>query len=71
MGDVLASDAFAKFEEEGLFNPHTGQQFLTTVLAQGGSRHAIEIFKEFRGRNPDISALLRHNGLLVDNSVRN
>lgn len=62
--DVLASDAFAKFEEEGLFNPHTGQQFLKTILAQGGSRHAIEIFKEFRGRNPDISALLRHTGLL-------
>ncbi len=65
--DVLASDAFAKFEEEGLFNPKIGQQFLKTVLAQGGSRHAIEIFKEFRGRNPDITALLRHNGLLVAN----
>lgn len=63
--DVLASDAFAKFEEEGLFNQSTGHQFLKTVLGQGGSRHAIDIFKEFRGREPDITALLRHNGLLV------
>ncbi len=69
--DVLASDAFAKFEEDGLFNTQTGHQFLNTVLAQGSSRHAIEIFKEFRGRDPDISALLRHNGLLVGNTVGN
>ncbi len=62
--DVLASDSFAKFEEEGLFNQAIGRQFLKAILAQGSSRHAIELFKEFRGREPDISALLRHNGLL-------
>lgn len=62
--DVLASDSFAKFEEEGLLNPAIGKQFLKAILAQGSSRHAIELFKEFRGRDPDITALLRHNGLL-------
>lgn len=63
--DVLASDSFAKFEEEGLFNPATGKQFLNAILAQGSSRHAIELFKEFRGREPDINALLRHTGLIT------
>lgn len=61
--DVLASDAFAKFEEEGLFNPAVGQQFLKTILAQGGAKDAMDLFIEFRGRKPDITALLRHNGL--------
>lgn len=62
--DVLASDAFAKFEEDGIFNPSTGKQFLKTILSQGGSRDAMELFVAFRGREPDISALLRHRGLL-------
>jgi len=61
--EVLSADAFARFEEEGLFNPQVGRDFLNQVLEAGGSRDAMESFKAFRGREPDIEALLRHNGL--------
>ncbi|MBK1692031.1 oligopeptidase A [Ectothiorhodospira mobilis] len=61
--EVLSADAFARFEEEGLFNPQTGRDFLTGILEQGGSRPALELFKAFRGREPEIDALLRHSGL--------
>jgi oligopeptidase A len=61
--EVLSADAFAKFEENGLFDPTTGQQFLHVILEQGGSRHPMELFAEFRGREPEIDALLRHNGV--------
>jgi oligopeptidase A len=66
--EVLSADAFAAFEEAGLENPQalaeTGRRFRDTVLAQGGSRHPMEIFQDFRGRQPDPAALLRQNGLL-------
>jgi oligopeptidase A len=58
--EVLSSDAFSRFEEEGIFNPKTGKSFLETVLEQGGSKPAMDIFVEFRGRKPTIDALLRH-----------
>ncbi len=61
--EVLSADAFARFEEEGLFNKTTGEAFLHGILEQGGSRPAMELFKGFRGREPAIDALLRHNGL--------
>jgi oligopeptidase A len=61
--EVLSADAFSRFEEEGLFNEQVGKDFLHTVLEQGGSRKAMEVYKEFRGREPSIDALLRHNGL--------
>jgi len=61
--EVLSADAFARFEEEGLFNPQIGRDFLNEILEVGGSREAMESFKAFRGREPDIEALLRHNGL--------
>ncbi len=63
--EVLSADAFARFEEEGLYNPEVGQAFLENVLQVGGSRSALENFVAFRGREPDIEALLRHNGLLA------
>jgi len=63
--EVLSADAFARFEEEGVFNPKIGQDFLNEILEVGGSRDAMESFKAFRGREPDIEALLRHNGLAV------
>ena len=63
--EVLSADAFARFEEEGLFNPGTGEDFLKEILEVGGSRDAMESFKAFRGREPDMEALLRHNGLLA------
>jgi len=61
--EVLSADAFAAFEEEGIFNPDTGQRFLRCVLEQGGSRPAMESFCCFRGREPEIDALLRHSGI--------
>ncbi len=61
--EVLSSDAFSLFEEQGIFNRNTGNDFLHNVLEQGGSRDAQELFKAFRGREPKIDALLRHSGL--------
>ena len=61
--EVLSADAFAAFEEEGIFNPETGRRFLHCVLEQGGSRPAMESFRCFRGREPGIEALLRHSGI--------
>jgi oligopeptidase A len=61
--EVLSADAFAAFEESGIFNRETGNKFLTCILEQGGSREPMELFVEFRGREPTIEALLRHCGL--------
>ena len=61
--EVLSADAFSAFEETGIFNRDTGNRFLNSVLEQGGSREPMELFVEFRGREPTIDALLRHSGL--------
>lgn len=61
--ELLASDAYSRFEEEGIFNRETGQSFLTNILEKGGSEEPKELFKAFRGRDPSIEALLRHHGL--------
>ena len=65
--EVLSADAFSAFEEAGLENEQAiaqvGNRFRDTVLALGGSKHPMEVFKTFRGREPDTTALLRHNGL--------
>ena len=60
--EVLASDAFDRFETEGIFNATTGQDFRKAVLAVGGQVDALDAFKRFRGREPRIDALLRHQG---------
>ncbi len=61
--EVLSADAFAAFEETHIFDSHTGQRFLQSILEQGGSREPMELFIDFRGREPTIDALLRHSGL--------
>ncbi len=61
--EVLSSDAYSRFEEQGVFDSATGQRFLKAVLEQGGTRGAMELFVEFRGRKPKIDALLRHSGI--------
>lgn len=61
--EVLSSDAFARFEEEGVFNPKTGRDFLRCILEVGGSRKAAESFMAFRGRKATVDALLKHNGI--------
>ncbi len=63
--EVLSADAFSLFEQRGVFDPDTARSFLHSVLEQGGSRDAEELFREFRGRAPDITPLLRHSGLVV------
>ncbi|MCL9782915.1 oligopeptidase A [Vibrio sp. S4M6] len=61
--EVLSSDAFSRFEEEGIFNKETGKSFLNHILEMGGSEEPMELFKRFRGREPQIDALLRHSGI--------
>ncbi len=61
--EVLSADAFSKFEEHGIFDRQTGLEFLHAVLEQGGSKEPMELFKAFRGREPQINALLRHAGI--------
>jgi oligopeptidase A len=62
--EVLSADAYSRFEEEGIFNPETGKSFLNEILQQGGSKAPMELFKNFRGREPKIDALLRHSGIV-------
>lgn len=61
--EVLSSDAFSLFEEKGIFDEETGQAFLINILEKGGSDDAMELFKNFRGREPSSDALLRHSGI--------
>lgn len=60
--EVLASDAFDRFEKEGIFNTQTGHDFRKAILAVGGKDAALDAFVNFRGREPKIDALLRHQG---------
>jgi oligopeptidase A len=62
--EVLSADAYSMFEENGVLNPDVGARFRSEILAMGGSRGAMQSFNAFRGREPSIDALLRHNGLL-------
>ncbi|MEZ8880869.1 MULTISPECIES: oligopeptidase A [Vibrio] len=61
--EVLSADAFSAFEEEGIFNTETGNRFLNNILEIGGSEEPMELFKRFRGREPQIDAMLRHAGI--------
>lgn len=64
--EVLASDAFDRFEQEGIFNTQTGAEFRKAILAVGGKDTALDAFVNFRGREPKIDALLRHQGWTND-----
>ena len=65
--EILSADAFSAFEDAGLDNSgevqQTGRRFRDTVLALGGGRHPMNVFRDFRGREPSVEALLRHSGL--------
>ena len=61
--EVLSADAYSRFEEEGEFNEDTGRAFRSEILAKGGSREPMELFKAFRGREPSVEPLLRHCGI--------
>ena len=62
--EVLSADAYSLFEENGVLDPATGARFRDEILAVGGSRAAAESFRAFRGREPKVDALLRHNGMI-------
>jgi oligopeptidase A len=68
---VLSADAYAAFEEsmgaDGLPNVETGTKFRQCILEVGGSRAAMDSFKAFRGREPQLDALLRHQGMSTKN----
>jgi oligopeptidase A len=59
--EVLSTDAFSLFEEQGILNQLVGAKFKNTILAKGGSKHPIELFKTFRGREPNVDALLKYS----------
>ena len=63
--EVLSADCYAAFEEAGNpFDPETGRRFLEEIIAAGGARPALENFRAFRGRDPEVDALLRHSGMI-------
>ena len=62
--EMMAADAFSVFEEKGIFDYDSAQQFLTYILEPGGSEDSMDLFKAFRGREPKIEALLRQRGIL-------
>jgi len=64
--EVLSADAYSLFEENGVLNEEVGHRFWSEILGVGGSRSALESFVAFRGREPSIDALLRHNGMIPE-----
>jgi oligopeptidase A len=64
--EVLSADVYSLFEETGVLSATTGRRFRDEILGVGGSRPALESFVAFRGREPRIDALLRHNGMSED-----
>jgi peptidyl-dipeptidase Dcp len=62
--EVLDADAFEYFKEKGLFNREVAESFKKNVLSRGGTEHPMELYKKFRGREPDINALLKRDGLV-------
>jgi peptidyl-dipeptidase Dcp len=62
--EVLDADTFELFEEKGLFDAAAAQSFKENVLSRGGTEHPMELYKKFRGREPDPEALLRRDGLV-------
>ena len=61
--EVLSADAFSRFEEEGVMSAEVGRSFAENILERGGSADPMALFIAFRGRQPSVDALLRHNGL--------
>ncbi|MGZ3773489.1 MAG: M3 family metallopeptidase [Pseudobdellovibrionaceae bacterium] len=62
--EVLDADAFEYFKEKGLFNQEVAQKFKDNILSRGGTEHPMDLYKKFRGREPDPNALLRRDGLI-------
>lgn len=67
--EVLSADAFSVFESEGVLNQQAGQAFLDKILSKGGSKKALELFRDFMGRAPSVDALLRHSGITANSAT--
>jgi len=67
--EVLAADAFAAFDERGIFDRATAERFRRSILAVGGSRNALDAFVDFRGRPPELDALLRQAGIATPSAT--
>ena len=61
--EVLDTDAYEKFKEDGIFNPETGRLYLTNILEMGGSEDPMVLYERFRGHKPTADALMRHYNL--------
>ena len=61
--EVLDADAFSVFKKEGIFNQQTAQRFRDCILSKGGTEHPMTLYKNFRGGEPTIDALLKRNGI--------
>ena len=60
---MLAADGYSYFEEHGVLNRQAGEHFLKNFLSQGGSRNVAQMYRHFRGRNPEIGTLLKSYGI--------
>ena len=67
--EVLEADAFEKFKEDGIFNRDTANSFRNNILSQGNMKHPMELYKAFRGREPKVEALLKRDGLMVEDEA--
>ena len=61
--EVLEADAFAAFQQEGIFNPEVARRFRDCILSRGGTEPPMQLYRRFRGQAPTIDALLRRNGM--------
>ena len=66
--EVLDTDGFELFKEHGIFDPATAKAFRENVLEMGGSEDPMQLYINFRGRKPDVNALLRNRGLIPDDA---
>lgn len=62
--EVLDADAFEYFKEQGILNPKIAKEFASSILSKGGTEHPMKLYKRFRGKEPNIEALLNRSGLI-------